>query len=376
MDAEALLNPNALEEQLSRRLAGKSSPLPADETSDSDCETGSPAAAKGKSGGKGKPVDAAALAELLAPDAAEAAKLRAEAEAVFAKGGDEAVQAELRAEIPKTKRLESEIAQLKKKVDAAKRQQDAKALELAKMQAQKEAIHLGCRQLIAERERLEKVNAETASADEARREEVRSKFEKDVEGILAKVHEQAAQKAVLAEENAQLAKEFDELKAQFDGMMADKMAEWKERDQETATVVATLQERIAAHDKLQLECRGFEAEAASLARNIEAYTEQVAVYKSRMAEFDAALSKSAEVVQLTDRREQEYHDEIARIEKAKADDIAARKLLEEDTQKIKARVREYRRNIQALDKSKLQAEKKCRAAQEQVRKKREKAAAA
>mmetsp|Transcript_35507 Transcript_35507/g.109495 ORF Transcript_35507/g.109495 Transcript_35507/m.109495 type:complete len:394 (-) Transcript_35507:176-1357(-) len=371
LDADALLNPNALEEQLSRRLA-KSSPVPEDGATragaDVNDENAAPATKKPAAPG----IDAAALSAVIASEVAEQAKYQQEAEAVFRQGGDAAVQEALRAEIAKTKKLESDVAQMKKKVDAAKRQQDAKSIELTKLAQQKEIIHAACKKLIAERERLEAVLAEGAAEDEKRREEVKAKFDKDVEGIIAKVDEQAAQKVETLKENAELTKKFDELKANFDGMMDGKMSEWKNRDEETRAVVATLQERMVVHDKLAQIVEQREAEAENLKRGTEAYTEQAAIYEARMSDFEGALGKSAEVVELTAKREQEYHAEIKRFEEAKAADVVARKAAEEEVRKVKARVRDLRKQLTQIEKTKATAEKRCRAAQDAIRKREQK----
>jgi chromosome segregation ATPase len=353
--AEALLNPSFLEEQLSRRLAGKSSPLPADTTSDDDCLDA-------------KPPRADATPGAVVIEAAETARFQQEALTVFERGADAAVQEELQVEIAKTKKLESELATIKKKVDAAKRQQDVKALEYAKLLQQKEALHQTCKHLIADRERLEKFNAENADADDARREEVRLKFEKDVDSILAKVEEQAAQKATAITENAALTKEFDDLKATFDAMMNTKMSEWKERDEQTRAVVSTLQERMMRHDKLQQLAQAHEAEAENLARGIVAYNDQATMYGERMGDFDSALVKSAEVIELTARREAEFQAEIKRMEDMKQQDATVKRQMEDEAAAARSRIRELRKQLQQLERTKMQAEKKCRAAQDAIRK--------
>lgn len=365
-DAEALLNPNCLEEQLSKKLAGKSSPLPADDASSEEESPRRSAGAPTKTRQHDATATAAAMQLDVEPE--DTSKFIVEAEAVFIDGGDAAVQKMLQEEIAKTKRLESEVAQLKKKVDAAKRQQDAKAHELAKLTQHKELMHQACRALIAERERLEQLNAEVSERDLQRRDEVRSKFDRDVEGIIAKVDDQARQKVETVAENQKLTAEFDELKASFDRMMSDKMSQWKERDAETSAVVAELQATIAENDRLQLLAKSREAEASNLLRGTTTYLEQAAMYRDRMGEFEAALEKSAEVVELTSKRETDYRNEIAALEEGKAKDVAARKEVEQETFKVRGRIREMRKQITQLEKSKAQAEKRCRNAQDAARK--------
>lgn len=367
-DAEALLNPSRLEEQLSKKLAGKSSPLPADdESSEEDSPRRPPGHAVAKN--RQQHHDAASLTSVLnEADDEDSQKHISEAEAVFTDGGDASVQKMLQDEIAKTKRLESEVAQLKKKVDAAKRQQDAKALELSKLTQHKELMHQACRALIAERERLEQLNTEVSERDLQRRDEVRSKFDRDVEGIIAKVDDQARQKLETVAENTKLSAEFDELKASFDRMMSDKMSQWKERDAETSAVVADLQATIAENDRLQQLAQSREAEAGNLLRGTTTYLEQAAMYRDRMGEFEAALEKSAEVVELTSKREADYRNEITALEDGKTKDVATRKEVEQETMKIRGRIREMRKQITQLEKSKAQAEKRCRNAQDAARK--------
>ena len=368
LEADALLNPSALEAQLSRRLAEGS---PAPEGAETEAATKEDAASLPSKAAAPQTVDTAALSAVFASEVAEAAKHQQEAEAIFRSGGDAAVGEALRSEIAKTKKLESDVAQQKKKVEGAKRLQETKSVEVSKLAQQKEAIHAACKKLIAERERLEAVLAETSADDEKRRQDVKEKFDKDVEGIIAKVDEQAAKKVETVKENEELTKKFDELKASFDGMMDGKMSEWKSRDEETRTVVATLQERMVLHDKLTQLAETRETEAENLKRGTEAYTEQAAIYEGRMSDFEGALQKSAEVVELTARREAEYHTEIKRYEEAKIADVAARKASEEDLRKVKSRVRDMRKQLVQVEKTKATAEKRCRAAQEAIRKRQQ-----
>lgn len=283
---------------------------------------------------------------------------------LFQEKGDAGVQSFLQQQIQTTKKKESDVAIAKKRGEAAAREKDQLHTELSRANAAKTHAELQCKALQADIKKQDDDVAKAVVDLAANREEVRVKIERDVSELNDKMKAIEAEDAPMEEENAALREECAVLKKEFDDAFKDYETSWSTKEQESAAVVKELQSVLQRTELLDAKLLLMQREAKMMHDSTAVFKEQVATYEDRLSAFEEVSIRTDEVEKIAEIQKAKLQERVDAIEAEKKEAQEIRVLLEKETISLRAKLAALKKKLPLVEKAKLSAEQKCRAAQQ------------
>lgn len=283
--------------------------------------------------------------------------------ALFDEKGEKGVQERLQAEIARTKKAEAEIANYRKKADAAKRENTRLQDNLSRITSQKTALESSLRHAMTDYEGAKKQRDDAIEAMANERTRIRLRTLEEVTNVNLKLAEEERLADEMTKENATLQAEFDEKRAGVDALMTELQSECKVRDAEARL----LQEKISAtrleKDQLMTEKLGLLQNIALLREKKAQLATQSELYATKVVEFAQSVTDSEKVVTLGAERTKQLEDRLAAVEKEKVAAAEEKRKADADVAKMRQLVAGLKKTILHLEKIKALTEQKCRDAQ-------------
>ncbi len=299
--------------------------------------------------------------------AEERARLAAEQKAlvskVLAEKGESGISEMLRAEIAKTKKIESDIAAAKKKAEQALRENDALSAELSKLYQQKAAVEAQVTQLLSETQHLSKELGNRKAHDAAQREQIKSKIKGELANLRAKLEAEDVEYQKTMAENLVLREEFAVAKGQFDETFAKYESDWKLRETQMRLLVTKAQEQIKLTEKLEAQFLLNHRELAQLQEQTASLTGQRDMFASKMSDFDEGVVRTGDVANIAQRQRAQLQAKLDEQEKERAELVEAKRLYDLEASKVRTKIQQLKNRVKQAEKAKTVAESKCREAQ-------------
>jgi chromosome segregation ATPase len=181
-----------------------------------------------------------------------------------------------------------------------------------------------------------------------------------VKKLRDKLASQVEQQAAVEAENIELKKEFDVLKAEFDARFNAALLEFKAKEGETATLVTTMQTKLIDSDRLRTMYTARQEEIETLRAATAKGQTQLALYKQRFTHLEDVVSKSADVLELSNAQKARMAERITAAEEERKRVLDVIKQAEVLTGGLRQQVRDNKKKILALERQKAQLEGRCR----------------
>ena len=295
--------------------------------------------------------------------------LMVSARKILAEQGVDEVQKLLKTSIAKTKKYETEVTVLKKKVEKLNKSTDEKRHEMQKLAKEKEAYRSVANTLLESKAKLDMTKGTAMEDDESKREEIKKKYLHDVEEVAAKLDAQNIKKREMEAENIELEKEFTELKAAFDQKFAERLSKIKEKENESKDLISELTNQLAQSEINQKLVKSKEMEMQLVFADIRQAEAQIKAFSERQSEFDAALQQSADVQKLASSQKEMSQKRLKQFEDIRKEDEKKFLVLSKELADLRREMTHIRQKLGKAEKNKQAAEKKSRLALEAQKKK-------
>ena len=269
--------------------------------------------------------------------------------------GEAFIQSLIQKEIAKTKKLESDLAAVKKKLGAQERVVDDVRTEVRKTNALEEKAKSMCHALQDTAKKRELLTEKIRAEMESYRQGVRERVGQNVQNILDECEKKRGRVEAAEAEVAELeatvtakGKAFEQSFAQFkDGL--------KDRTSHYQALIASYQEAAKEVQLLEVRLAFVRRERNSVEMTRSGLQQQLEVYEKQFEEDVEALAQ---------RQYEQALLRLTELEKDKAALHQQRLQMDKEVTDLRARLAALKREMQQLEKTRAAAEKRCRQAQQ------------
>ncbi|KAL7701888.1 Myosin-like coiled-coil protein [Lotmaria passim] len=302
--------------------------------------------------------------ELHMAEAALRTVLGQKVQALAEEQGEAFIQSLIQKEIAKTKKLESDLAAVKKKLGAQERVVDDVRTEVRKTNALEEKAKSMCHALQDTAKKREQLTEKIRAEMESYRQGVRERVGQNVQNILDECEKKRerveAAEAEVAELEATVTakgKAFEQSFAQFkDGL--------KDRTSHYQALIASYQEAAKEVQLLEVRLAFVRRERNSVEMTRSGLQQQLEVYEKQFEGFAKSAMKPEDVEALAQRQYEQAQLRLTELEKDKAALHQQRLQMDKEVTDLRARLAALKRETQQLEKTRAAAEKRCRQAQQ------------
>ncbi|CCD12383.1 unnamed protein product [Trypanosoma congolense IL3000] len=279
--------------------------------------------------------------------------------------GNTFVQGLLQAEIQRVKKLESNVASIKKKITAISKAVDELNASILREAVNKEKKEKKCLFFREEIERRGATAVRAAKAMEAYRNSIMEKYTKKFDEIRAESDEHKQHAVELMEENRRLTEEVAQRKKEFDESSSSYESDCARRQEYVESIIRSY--RQAANDVETLEAR-----LTTARQERQALEERKASLEEKVMRCSEAVPnlEGLNFVETSEQEAKKNYEEtetrISQLEEEKRDITYTRIALDKETVSWRAALASHKRELHRLEKSKFAAENKCRQAQQKA----------
>lgn len=277
--------------------------------------------------------------------------------------GESFIQNLIQKEIAKTKKLEADVATLKKKIGAQDRVTAAVRQELRNNTRQEEQAKFMCHAVQETTKKREQLTEKVSAEMEAYRQGVREKVEQNVQNILdeckkkqERVESAEAEVAELEATVAEKKKAFEETYAQFQDGLKDRTNQYQE-------LITSYQTALKEVQLLEARLSLARRERNSIEMSRSGLQQQLDVYDKQFEGFAKSAMKPEDVEELARKQHEQAHLRLGELEQDKARLHQERLQLDKELADLRTKLAGLKRELQQLEKTRAAAEKRCRQAQ-------------
>nr|CCM16349.1 hypothetical protein, conserved [Leishmania guyanensis] len=292
------------------------------------------------------------------------AVLMEKVQALAAEHGDAFIQSLVQKEIFRTKQMEKELANVKKRLGVQERVVDDVRMDMHKVKAQEEKSKYLCHSLQETAKKREQLTEKMQPEMETYRSGVRERVNQNVQDIWAEcekrrevVEKVEAEVKELEVTLAHKKESFEQSFAEFQEGLKGRMAHYQE-------LVVAYQEATKEMERIETRLVLVRRERNSVEMMRANLQQQLEVYEKQFEGFAESVMKPDEVKALAQRQHDQAKMRIAELEAEKANVHQQRLEMDKETTDLRAKHASLKREIQQLEKAKAAAEKKCRQAQQ------------
>ncbi|KPA86778.1 hypothetical protein ABB37_00845 [Leptomonas pyrrhocoris] len=309
-------------------------------------------------------LDAFSPDELNMAEVALRTVMEAKVQALAKEQGEAAIQNLIQHEIAKTRKLESDLAAVKKKLGAQERVVDDLRAEMRKASAQEEKAKYMCHALQDTAKKREQLTEKISAEMESYRQGVRERVEQNVESILSECAAKRERVEAAEAEVAELEKMVTEKKEVFENSFAEFQDGLKDRTSQYQELIAAYQKAANEVQLLEARLSLMRRERNSVEMNRAGLQQQLEVYDRQFEGFAKSVMTPADVEALAQRQLEQTQLRLGELEKEKVNLHQQRLDMDGELTELRAKHAGLKREVKQLEKTRAAAEKRCRQAQQ------------
>eukprot|EP00758_Cryptobia_borreli_P003282 Tbor_TRINITY_DN3656_c0_g1::TRINITY_DN3656_c0_g1_i1::g.238::m.238 len=291
--------------------------------------------------------------------------LRSQAQEIEAKEGIEGVKQILLQKTQATKKLEQEIANVKKKTDRCRREMLQSKEDLSKLIIKTKQVEIRGKELQMHNSSYPARRERSVNDLQKRLEEVKGNVLREAANLSEKMDIKEAENDKMDLTNSELREKFQTLKATFEEQYKGYEDSFKTREAQTTALIEDIKGLINTNNRLREEALLGAKELDSLVSVIKSYKTQVEMYGSRFGDLDGTTMNADDIKEVTAKQNEMILREIDNTEKDKASDIQEKINSDNELKNTRQRIAVLKKKLAAAEKAKSAAEVRCRAAQKE-----------
>ncbi|KAG5499499.1 hypothetical protein JIQ42_04972 [Leishmania sp. Namibia] len=292
------------------------------------------------------------------------AVLMEKVQALAAEHGEAFIQSLLQKEISRTKKMEAELAKMKKKLGVQERVVDDVRMDVRKIKAQEEKSKYICQSLQEAAKKREQLTEKMQPEMETYRSDVRERVNQNVQNIWAECEVRRERVEAIEAEVKELETTLAHKKEAFEQSFAEFQAGLKGRTTQYQELIISYEEAAKEVELLEAQLMLVRRERNSVEMARVSLQEQLEVYEKQFEGFAKSVMKPGDVEALAQRQRDEAQMRITDLEADKANVHQQRLQMDKELTELRAKHASLKREMQQLEKAKAAAEKKCRQAQQ------------
>ncbi|KPI85060.1 hypothetical protein ABL78_5898 [Leptomonas seymouri] len=330
----------------------------------SSTESAGAAAVATEEGTATTPLDTFTADELHMAEAALRTVLEEKVQALAKAQGEAFIQSLIQKEIAKTKKLESDLVAVKKKLGAQERVVDDLRVEVRKANAQEEKAKYMCHVLQDTARKREQLTEKIREEMESYRQGVRERVEQNVQSMLSECEKKREIVGATEAEVAELEKTVAEKKEAFEQSFAQFQDGLKDRTSQYQDLIVSFQESTKEVQLLEARLSLVRRERNSVEMSRSGLQQQLEVYDKQFEGFAKSAMKPEDVEALAERQNEQAQLRLCELEKEKASLHQQRLRMDKELTELRAKLAALKREMLQLEKTRMAAEKRCRQAQQ------------
>ena len=298
----------------------------------------------------------------LAAQIAQEKVYREQAIAIFNEKGNAGVQATLQKLIQDTKKLESDLALKRKKVEKERiarlniSHETTTILEKARIyESHCARIAENIRTWPERREKKVEELKETMTR-------IRGNIDKEADKLTKEMDEKEKRNDEIDAENEKLQAEFDVLKDKLDAEFGAYQDRNKVQDERTTMLRKSLEASQDKTNHLRAEAMVYGRELHTLEEQIVGYTETCKMYTDKFGQLENTAMTTEQIEEAIGKQKAAIRDHIEAVEKDKKLDVEEKIKFDNDAKNLRQKIQQLKKKIPTLEKAKSQAEAQYRAA--------------
>mmetsp|Transcript_27929 Transcript_27929/g.35006 ORF Transcript_27929/g.35006 Transcript_27929/m.35006 type:complete len:459 (+) Transcript_27929:36-1412(+) len=156
----------------------------------------------------------------------------------------------------------------------------------------KQKIEALCRELQKQNKTLQEETTRVSQEEEAKRNELQTKFNATIKDITSKLEEQGQQRKQQGEENGELRKKLDQFVEQYEARQRHFAAQTRTRELEAQLLRAKLEQQAQLATQEKGKAQAYQEHITQLAATEAELRSQLALYAEKFDQFQEALNKS------------------------------------------------------------------------------------
>ncbi|KAG5476363.1 hypothetical protein LSCM1_04065 [Leishmania martiniquensis] len=285
-------------------------------------------------------------------------------QALAAEHGEAFIQNLLQREIARTKKIEAELASMKKKLGVQERVVDDARTDLRKVKAQGEKAKHICQSLQEAARKREQLTEKMQPEMEAYRSDVRERVNQNVQNIWAECEKRREHVETVEAEVKELEAALAHKKETFEQSFAEFQAGLTGRTAQYQQLIVAYQEAAKEVELLEARLMLVRRERNAVDMTRASLQQQLEVYEKQFEGFANSVMKVEDVEALAQRQRDKAQMRITELEADKASVHQQRLQMDKELTDLRAKHASLKREMQQLEKTKAAAEKKCRQAQQ------------
>ncbi|KAG5501816.1 hypothetical protein JKF63_04085 [Porcisia hertigi] len=290
--------------------------------------------------------------------------LMGKVQALAAERGEAFIQSLTQKEINRTKKMEAELATLKKRLVVQDHTLNELRLGVRKVKVQEEKCKQLCHGLQETAKKREQLMGEMQSEMETYRTSIRDRVTQNVQSILAECEKRREHVETTEAEVAELEATLAHQKEAFEQSFADFQVGLKGRTEQYQELIDSYQESAKEVELLEARLMLVRREHNSVEMTRASLQQQLEVYEKQFQGFADSVMKPEDVEALARRQSEQAQLRIAQMEADKANVHQQRLKMDKELTDLRAKHASLKRNLQQLEKVKAAAAEKCRQAQQ------------
>ncbi|CBZ27880.1 conserved hypothetical protein [Leishmania mexicana MHOM/GT/2001/U1103] len=292
------------------------------------------------------------------------AVLMEKVQALAAAHGDAFIQGLVQKEIARTKKMETELASMKKRLGVQERFVDSVRMDVRKVKAQEEKSKYICQNLQETARKREQLTEKMQPEMEAYRSDVRERVSQNVQSIWAECEKRRERVETVEAEVKELEARLGHRKETFEQNFAEFQDGLKGRTTEYQELIVAYQEATKDVGLIEAQLMLVRRERQSVEVTRAALQQQLEVYEKQFEGFADSVMKPEDVEALARRQHDQAQMRITELEAEKANVHQQRLQMDKELTDLRAKHASLKREMQQLERAKAAAEKKCRQAQQ------------
>ncbi|GET89418.1 hypothetical protein, conserved [Leishmania tarentolae] len=302
--------------------------------------------------------------QLQMAESALRAVLLEKVQALAVEHGDAFIQSLIQKEIARTRKMETELANVKKKLGVQERFVDGIRMDVRKVRAQEEKSKYLCQNLQETAKKREQLTEKMQPEMEAYRTDVRERVNQNVESIRAECEKRRERVETVELEVKELEEALAQKKETFEQSFAEFQDGLKGRTAQYQELIVAYQEATKEVELMEAQLMLVRRERQSVEMTRAALQQQLEVYEKQFEGFAESVMKPEDVEALAKRQHDQAQMRITELETEKTTVHQQRLQMDKELTDLRAKHASLKRELQQLEKAKAAAEKKCRQAQQ------------
>ncbi|EPY24560.1 hypothetical protein STCU_03174 [Strigomonas culicis] len=295
------------------------------------------------------------------------AAMQAKVQSLHTEHGDSHIQKLLQEEIAKVKKMETDLAKLKKKVSAESTVVEDVQAKIRKTNAALKSSEATCHTLQATMKQYKTLTEKLKTETDTQRETLRQR----VADSIASLEKGNAEKKKIVEEleaeNEQLQKDVSERKVNFEQAYESFKSTISNHDDAFRQMIIECQETASTLEDLEEKRLAVRQERTMLQSNKDSLEQQLALYDTQFSHLVGSTVKRADIEALMKKQKEQEDEKIATLNEEKKKTVQLRIQFDKEAQELRGKLASLRREVQQLERKKIASEKKLRTAQQNVK---------